>query len=203
MSAPKALAEPTLFAAVLAAGQSLRFGSTKLLAEYRGRALAAHAIRAAEAVCDERTLLVTGNDWRQVHEVCQPLMGFLVINEHFAKGMSASIAAAVRALPDTAGGILLMLGDQPLVTADDLNRLVTVWRRDPESIVCSRFGSQLTPPAIFPARLFDELTLLSGDQGARPVIERHADGVVPVDIPHAEFDVDTPEALNDLADSPD
>ncbi len=195
--------EPKLYATVLAAGQSRRFGSMKLLADFRGTALVARAIRAAEAVCGDRSLLVTGNEWRAVHEACQPLQGFMVINEHYAEGMSTSIAAAVRALPEDADGMLLILGDQPLVTADDLDRLITAWQGAPEHIVCSRFGEQLTPPTIFPRRLFAELLQLRGDRGARPVVERHADSVVRIEVAHAEFDVDTPQALKDLEASKD
>ncbi len=201
MNTPVATPGPTLYAAVLAAGQSLRFGSTKLLAEFRGHALVAHAIRSAEKVCGERTVLVTGSAWQDVHLACKPLRGFLVVNENYAKGMSTSIAAAVRALPNTADGMLLTLGDQPLVTSEDLHSLAEVWRQNPELIACSRFGAQLSPPTIFPRRLFGELLELQGDRGARSVVEEHADDVRQVEMPHAQFDVDTPQALRDLVDT--
>ena len=55
-----------LFAIVLAAGSSSRFGSCKQLAEYRGQPLVRYAVRAAESVCGSNTVLVAGDDWQAV-----------------------------------------------------------------------------------------------------------------------------------------
>ena len=191
-------ADLSLYAAVLAAGRSRRFGSTKQLASFRDRPMISHAMRAAEAVCSDGTLLVAGNDWQRVHEACEPLRGFLLLNDRYAEGLSTSIVAAVRVLPAAADGILLLLGDQPLVDARDLTRLITTWSENPERIACSQAASRLTPPAIFPRRLFDELLELDGDQGAYPIIARHRDETVSVANPNASFDVDTPAALEEL-----
>ena len=191
-------ADLSLYAAVLAAGRSRRFGATKQLAEFRNRPLVCHAVRAAEAVCNERTMLVTGNDWQRVQEACGPLQGFLLLNDRYAEGLSSSIVAAVRVLPAAADGILLLLGDQPLVDANDLTQLITVWSKNPERSACSQAASRLTPPAIFPRRLFGELLELEGDQGAYPIIARHRHEAASVAIPNAEFDVDTHAALEEL-----
>lgn len=198
MSALTDRAPPGLFAAILAAGRSRRFGSQKLLAHFRDEALVSHAVRTAEAICGDRTLLIVGSDGAAVRASCAPLTGFFVVNDRYAEGMSSSIGAAVRALPAAASGLLLTLGDQPLVDAADLTRLAAAWGEKPECIVCSRFGAQLTPPTLFPRRFFSELQALDGDSGAREVIDRHAEGVIAVEMPHAALDVDTAMALQRL-----
>ena len=198
MNARSNAADLSLYAAVLAAGRSHRFGSTKQVARFRGRPLISHAIRAAEAACGERTLLIARSNWQRVHQACQPLKGFLLLNDRYAEGLSTSIVAAVRMLPATADGILVLLGDQPLVDANDLKQLIEAWSEHPTRIVGSQFASRLTPPAIFPRRLFSELRELEGDQGAYPVIARHIDETISVPNPHAEFDVDTPAVLEKL-----
>lgn len=188
-----------LFAVVLAAGAATRFGDSKQLALFRGVPLVRHAVRAAESVCGANVIVVAGSNWEQVLAACAPQKGFFVVNERFADGMSTSIVRGVGALPDSARGVLLVLADQPLITDRDLGALIDAWRRQPDVIVCSRFGDTFSPPAVFPRRCFDELAELRGDQGARPVIERHRGSVVAVELDHAAFDVDTPDDLEGLS----
>ncbi len=194
------MSTPRLFAVVLAAGNASRFGSTKQLAEYRGRPLVQLAVRRAERVCGADSILVVGADWRRVHEACAPLKGFLVMNDAHEAGMSSSIAAGVRAVATTADAILLLLADQPLVTSDDLTRLIDAWGGSATSIVCSSHAGVIGPPVIFPSRYFGELTAQSGDKGAREVLERHADEVVRVPCAAAAVDVDSPRDLDALRD---
>jgi molybdenum cofactor cytidylyltransferase len=188
----------TLFALVLAAGESSRFGSPKQLASYRGDTLAGTAIRVAESVCGRRSVLVTGFEWERVVAACAPQQGFFVVNERFREGMSTSVRTGVAAIADVADAVLLMLADQPLVTAGHIDQLVDAWGGSADTIVASAFADTLGPPAIFPARYFDELCALDGDRGARPVIDSNVDHVVSVAIREAEADVDRPEDLENL-----
>ena len=89
-----------LFAVVLAAGASTRFGATKQLADYRGEILVYRAVRLAEAVCAELSVLVIGSDWQRVHDASAPLEGFLVRNDAFATGMAPDHGALHRRCPD-------------------------------------------------------------------------------------------------------
>lgn len=193
----KAFASPreNLFAVVLAAGRSRRFGTPKQLALYDGEPLVHHAIRAAEAACGQRSILVVGSNWRLVHDACAPLTGFLLRNERFRDGMAGSIVSAVGALPPAASGVLLMLADQPLVAADDLCRLIDEWVEAPGDIVCSRHGTYIGPPAIFPRAVFSALLSLEGDRGAKSVIQTHRRRVRFVECRHVTSDVDTPDDL--------
>jgi len=188
-----------LYAVVLAAGTASRFGRPKQLAEFRNQSLVTHAVRTAESLCAARSLLVVGSNWQDVHAACAPLLGFLVRNEHFETGMAGSIAAAVRALPANAAGLMLMLADQALIGTDEIVKLTTTWSGKPEHVVCSEFDGVLGPPVIFPRALFAELAALQGERGARSVIARHADRVIAVPCAAAAVDIDTPEDLRRLA----
>jgi molybdenum cofactor cytidylyltransferase len=178
------MADPTLFAIVLAAGESRRFGSTKQLAVHDGRALVAHAMSRAESICGRNSLLVTGNAWREVAAACEPLQGFLVVNTEYRDGLAAAV--------------LLLLADQPLVTDLHLQMLVEKWRRSPDSIVASTYAESFGPPVIFPADLFVELVSLDGDRGAKPVIDANIERTIFVECAEAAFDVDRPEDLREL-----
>lgn len=199
MQQQSALVETSgLYAVVLAAGCARRFGGPKLLAELDGEPLVRRALRAAEAVCASRAILVVGSHWQEVSAACAPLAGFLVRNERFDAGMAASIVAAVGTLPTTARAVLLTLADQPLVDAQVLRKLIRFWLVHPERIAYSGHDAYSGPPAIFPRTCFAELAALEGDRGARPLIERHSETARMMDCRAAAFDVDTPGDLAGL-----
>jgi len=184
-----------LFAIVLAAGAARRFRATKQLADYRGKPLVCRAARLAEAVCAERTVLVTGSDWRRVQDACAPLKGFFVRNEAFERGMGSSIACGVRAVAGTAGAVLLLLADQPLISASYLQQMIDAWSDSDTMIVCSKFADVVGPPVIFPARYFDALACLDGDKGARVLIDTHHEQVIALPCEAAATDIDTRDDL--------
>jgi len=192
------MADPTLFAIVLAAGESRRFGSTKQLAVHDGRALVAHAMSRAESICGRNSLLVTGNAWREVAAACEPLQGFLVVNTEYRDGLASSLRAGIGGVAEAAAAVLLLLADQPLVTDLHLQMLVEKWRRSPDSIVASTYAESFGPPVIFPADLFVELVSLDGDRGAKPVIDANIERTIFVECAEAAFDVDRPEDLREL-----
>lgn len=184
-----------LFAIVLAAGESSRFGSTKQLAEIDGLALAARAIRGAEALCGSRSVLVIGSEWPGVLRVCEPQQGFIVVNSEFRDGLATSMRAGVAAIEPVADAALIMLADQPLVTLDHLSVLKAAWLDAPGSIIASGYSGTIGPPVIFPHEDFAELKKLSGDQGAKPVLAANRDRVQVVSSEAAGIDIDRPSDL--------
>ena len=80
------------------------------------------------------------------------------------------------------------------MTADDLDALIAEWRIEPELIAAASFSDRLGPPVIIPRAFWPQLAALRGDQGARSLLEWHTEHSA-VSMPHAGFDVDTPEDL--------
>lgn len=191
-----------LFAVVLAAGTASRFGATKQVARFDHEPLVRRAVRAAESVCGEHTLLVAGHDWREVAAACQPLRGYLAINTDFSSGLATSIVTAVRAVRECASGVLLILADQPLVTAAHLADLVRAFRAAPDSIQVTAYAGTEGPPVIFPASVFSQLLELRGDRGAKPVIEANREKVASIVFEDAAVDIDTESDLENLRRDP-
>jgi len=192
------MSQDTIFAIVLAAGSSTRFGRTKQLEQIAGMSLAAGTVRKAEAACGARSVLVTGKDWREVADACAPLAGFFVINDDYEQGLASSIACGVRSVADTADAILLLLADVPLITVEHLTNLVNTWAASPQSIVASQFENTLGPPVVFPKADFDALLQLRGDRGARSIIVANKDRVQAIACAQAAFDIDRPEDLSGI-----
>lgn len=187
--------EPRLFAIVLAAGRSERFGAVKQLAQYRGQPLAARALRIAESVCSNRTVLVTGHHGAAVHAACAPIAGFRVHNSDYRQGLASSIAHGVAAVRHAADGVLLLLADQPLIDQQHLARLAECWSCAPERVVATAYADKSGVPVIFPRRLFDDLCKLTGDTGAQPLLQRCGSDVLTIHCEAAATDIDRPEDL--------
>jgi molybdenum cofactor cytidylyltransferase len=190
-----AAASDTLHAVVLAAGASTRFGSPKQLVRLSGRPLLHTAVTRAAEVTGNALIVVLGAGAAQLAPLLKHSPGSIVINHDWREGIASSIRAAVARLPPTCAGVMLILADQPAVSADDLKRLAGTWRKQPQYIVAALYGGVCGAPAIFPRSSFRELAQLRGDAGARPLLRRNADRIIRVPMPSAALDVDTPEDL--------
>jgi molybdenum cofactor cytidylyltransferase len=82
---------------MLAAGRSERFGTAKLLAEYRGKPLLHHALSAAQGTCPGNICLVVGHNPEEIENAATGLADRVIINEAYATGIGSSIACGVRA----------------------------------------------------------------------------------------------------------
>lgn len=92
--------------------------------------------------------------------------------------------------------VLILLADQPLVSVEDLHRILREHQAHPDAIVAADYGDDvLGPPSLFPARWFDALGALQGDRGARALLREHRASVRTLAMPDAGVDVDTPEDL--------
>jgi molybdenum cofactor cytidylyltransferase len=156
---------PGVTAIVLAAGASRRLGRPKQNELYEGETLLDRATRIAREAADE-VIVVTR-----------------AVNPFADEGMASSIRVGV-ARAGSGSRILIMLCDQPRVTADHLRALIAV----EAPIVATGYAGIAGVPAVFAPQFVPELLALRGDVGARSVIERHGAHVIPFE--DAAFDVD-------------
>ncbi|MBM4221944.1 MAG: nucleotidyltransferase family protein [Gammaproteobacteria bacterium] len=185
---------PQLAGLVLAAGASLRFGSPKPLALFRGVPLVRHAAGLLNAICPAGVFVVAGTTESAVRELVTPDGVQVVANPDWAGGMAGSLACGIRALPVSADAVLVMPCDLPAVTAEDLARLVSAWRGAPGLPAAAEFDAHPAPPAIFPRTAWSQLLALRGDQGARALLEGMPQRTA-VPMPSAALDADTPAEL--------
>jgi molybdenum cofactor cytidylyltransferase len=186
-------------AIVLAAGRSTRMGGpNKLLAEIGGRPLVRIVAEQALASRAAPVTVVTGHERAKVEAALAGLRVRLVHNPDYASGLSTSLKAGLAALPPSADGAIVCLGDMPQVTAALIDRLIDAF--DPEHgalVVVPTIEGKRGNPVVWSRRFFSDLMALEGDVGARHLIATYADVVaeVPVEDAAALTDVDTPDAL--------
>lgn len=181
-------------AVVLAAGRSTRMGTPKLLLTLSGRSVLRHVVdHALASRCEEVVVVVGEAAGRMAEEVRIPGVR-VVVNDRYREGMGTSLAAGVSTLPPECDAAVVLLGDQPCVTAEVIDALIDAYRRTRKPIVASRYGDVTGAPTLIGAALFNEARQLGGDVGGRFLIQQHPDLVEEVPVPRsATIDVDTPE----------
>lgn len=183
---------------ILAAGASSRLGQPKQLVKLGGRPALHIVISNAVAVAGHDVTVVLGANARDMTYLLDRTSASWVVNRDWAEGMASSIRAGLASLPPACEAVLILLGDQVGVTADDLKRLVNAWKGNEGSIAASVYDRQIGVPAIFPYFCFSELAELRGDRGARSILERNRDRLIRVAMPSAAIDLDTREQLAEL-----
>jgi molybdenum cofactor cytidylyltransferase len=185
-------------ACVLAAGSSSRFGATKLVRHFSGKPLVQHARLAAQGACEGMVTLVVGHDWEAVTNASAGLSDSVTLNPDHKLGMGTSIAAGVRTCRKDADAIMIVLADQPLITATHLNDIISTWSGAETEIIASSSDGIVGPPVLFPRAAFGRLCDLRGDAGAKKMLADGAFHVRSVEFPAALLDIDTPEDLQVL-----
>jgi molybdenum cofactor cytidylyltransferase len=177
---------------VLGAGGSRRLGRPKQLLPYGDETLLGHVLTTARACPFHQLVVALGGSADGVREQVDLSGADVVVNEAFGSGCSSSIAAALGAVDERSGLLVLMLGDQPGVTPATVEALLR-GRGDAPLAVC-RYEDQRGHPFAFERRIFEELANLHGDKGVWRLLDQRADDVVEVPIDGSvPLDVDTPE----------
>ena len=180
---------------ILAAGASTRLGQPKQLVRLGGRPALHIVVSNAVAVAGHAVTVVAGAHVRDMTYLLNQTPASVVVNRHWEEGMGSSLRFGVSSLPPACEAVLVLLGDQVAVTADDLRRLIGAWKGQEEVLAAAVYDRHEGVPAIFPRICFPELSALRGDQGARSVIQRNQFRLVRVPMPNAAIDLDTPEDL--------
>lgn len=185
----------SLHVLILAAGASTRLGQPKQAVKLGGRPVLHRVVSAAVALAGHSVTVVLGAHAAELTRLLAHSPASVLVNRHWEEGMAASIRHGMSAVPAAAEAVLILLGDQVAVTADDLKRLAAAWKEQDGIIAAATYDGHAGVPAIFPRSLFGELHELRGDQGARSVIERNSYRLMRVPIPNAGIDLDTPADL--------
>lgn len=184
---------------ILAAGTSSRFGQTKQLLELGGKPLVQHAVDAAAAGGLDEVVVVLGHDAAGVGASLRlPAIGRTVMNPRYEGGQSTSLIAGLDAASAESDAVIVLMADQPGITAEQIRALVHAFEARRARIVRLRFRDG-PGPTLLSREVWDEARELTGDTGAREIITAHPEWVeeIPVNA-DAPTDVDRPPDLDRL-----
>jgi molybdenum cofactor cytidylyltransferase len=192
-------------ALVLAAGRSRRMAPLNKLM-VTDKAGVPMVARVVNNVLDSRArpvIAVTGYEAQRVEEVLAGRPVLIAHAEEYAEGLSGSLKAGLAALPPEVEGVLVCLGDMPLVTGAMLDRLMAAF--DPEegrAIVMPTFRGKQGNPMLWSREFIPEMLAITGDVGARHLVGKYAEKVVEVEMSDDAVlrDFDTTDALKLVPD---
>jgi molybdenum cofactor cytidylyltransferase len=176
---------------VLAAGMSARMGRPKLRLNIAGKSILRWTLDAALSSCTWPVVVVLGNNL-DTSNLISGLPVRMVTNEAPERGQSSSLQAGIDALPTDAPAFVMLLGDQPLTTPDTINRLIEASRETSAEAIACDYREWKGPPALFARSLFPSLMNLTGDRGARSILQENPGTIyITVADPLTGTDVDT------------
>jgi molybdenum cofactor cytidylyltransferase len=195
-------AQRSVYAVVLAAGESRRcaprnklflpWGKSVILEVVVSRVLASRATG---------TAVVAGHQADRVSRFLKKFPCPVVVNPDYRSGMGSSLVAGLdywvsRPGFPTEAGFLIVLGDQPSVSTAVIDRVIEAYRDSEAEIVVPVFRGRRGHPPVFHRRLSDEIREVAGQFGAREVLRRHPEKILPVEVEAEGIldDVDTLES---------
>jgi len=181
---------------ILGAGASSRMGEPKQLLRWKKETLVDRAIAQAIGLAAGPVVLVLGANAELIASSLSPGKYHIAQNENWKTGMGSSIVCGLQTLLDAPGqlaGVLITLVDQPLITSSDLEKIIEKYKKVLPPLIAAFYEDTLGVPALFSADLFPELLTLSGQKGAKAIINKYRESLAKLDLPAAKIDLDTPE----------
>jgi molybdenum cofactor cytidylyltransferase len=191
---------------VLAAGGSRRLGQPKQLLPVEGHPLLGLVLAKVCASALDEVVLVLGAHADEILAAVDLGRARIVVNRDYAAGMSSSLRAGVGALGDQVERLVVILGDQPDISAVLIDELLELQTSSGLSAAALSLEGMLHPPVVLDRSLWDDLRQLQGDVGCRAVIRGRPEQVAP--LPHVgrrghPTDIDTIDDYQQLIGSAD
>lgn len=186
---------------ILAAGNASRMGTIKQLLPYKETTILNNVIETALKVKVHRRICVLGAHQTIIKNKINQDSIEIITNDNWEKGLSTSIVTGISCLEkDTISydGVLIVLADQPLISSGYLNKIIEQFTQDSMAIHATPYTNFCGVPAIFPHSFFSELKKLKGDSGAKKLLNKKNNVVIPVNYPVCLNDIDTPKDYDEL-----
>ncbi|NAS13225.1 nucleotidyltransferase family protein [Poritiphilus flavus] len=186
---------------ILAAGSSKRMGRPKQLLPWKDTNLLGHAIDNARKSEVKQVYVVLGANAETIKGSVRDEEVQLTVNPNWAKGMGSSISRGMaKALKSETkwDAVLIMLSDQPMISADYLDKLIHTFKEKNSGIIATKYPKGMGVPAVFSQKYFPHLLKLEADKGAKSIILQNSQDTFALDSGDLHLDIDTPEDYRNL-----
>jgi molybdenum cofactor cytidylyltransferase len=181
---------------ILAGGSSSRLGKPKQLLQYQSQTFIKHVVKTALEVSPKTIIVVSGFLHHELVAELENEPVQLIHNDNWKEGMGSSVRTGIDVLSRSdfpkVDAALILLCDQPLITANHLEKLLTQFYTNKQSkIVATAYADTKGVPAVFDYSLFPILTNLPGSKGAKWLLKEYQEMVSTIHFEGAAIDVDT------------
>jgi molybdenum cofactor cytidylyltransferase len=186
----------SISAVVLAAGQSLRMGTPKMVLPWQGHSIIWQVVNTLSQAGVKDIVVVTGGAREQVESALSGTAARFSHNPDYDHTeMLHSLQIGIQALPETCQALLVVLGDQPMIEENVIRAVVSQYLATQASLVIPSYQMHRGHPWLVGEPYWRELLEMSPRQTMRDFIQAHADQItyVEVNTPSILKDMDTPE----------
>ena len=181
---------------ILGAGASSRMGQPKQLLPFKGTTLLGWVTSQAEMAAElDEVVVVLGRAGDEIRRLVEFGRARLIDNPIFGEGCASSYKAGIGALDPKSDAIMILLGDQPGVGPETIDRVASEWRQADSDIALCSYRGRKGHPMIFARPLFQELVGLHGDKAAWKLVDKNPNAVHEI-----EFDRPFPDDIDTLED---
>lgn len=181
---------------ILAAGSASRMQQPKMLLPFQKGNILSHLLDEAKVLQPTAVCLVTGFYHDEILSAVATEEVLVVRNEQWEEGMSGSIRLGLLQLLQLYPAmqqVIILVSDQPFLTCDLLRNMLQVQQVTRKGIVAAAYAGIQGTPVLFTKDYFDQLQQLTGDKGAKRILQTNIGDVAVVDFPEGVRDIDTPE----------
>lgn len=184
-----------IWAIVLAAGESRRMGTPKLLLPFGEATMIETVVHSLLLSNVDKVLVVLGSDREKIMPLLAGKGVDTVVNPRYKDGMLSSIQAGFRALPQETEAVLVCLGDQPLIPVSLLDLMIERFKKNREGIILPVYERKRGHPILIDIKYKDEVLNLSPAIGLRALLHNHPKEVqeIEANTAHILKDIDCPE----------
>jgi|TARA_B110000971_G_scaffold221981_1_gene272184 molybdenum cofactor cytidylyltransferase len=188
---------------VLAAGKSSRMKTPKQLVKIGTNFLLEHVLSKSKCINTNHVYCVLGANEALIRREISATNVHFIYNPNFNEGLSSSIVSGISEIemkPQNYDAVFILLGDQPAIEKIYLKAMIALFSENESKIIASNYRGKLGVPAIFPKNYFSELKKMSGDFGARDILNKNSD-VLSLKKQTNFIDIDTEEDLQTFKNS--
>lgn len=187
-------------AIILAAGLSQRMGEiNKLLLSVQGVPLIRHTVSTYLAAGIEQLVVVVGFQQEKIRQALAGLEVEIVFNPEFAEGQITSTRCGLKNVNKQSQYVLVGLGDQPLLTSDDIRYLLSQFdQQSLETMLVPYYKGQRGNPILLTTEQATQVDKDGIHLGCRKLIDKHPEKVFRLNVNHSRYhcDLDTPADVN-------
>ena len=183
-------------AMILAAGESRRMGQPKLLLPFGEKTIIETVVGKVVSSKVDNTLVVLGSEQEKVEEKIKNFSVKIAFNPDFRSGMLSSVLCGFKTLPEDTQAVVVVLGDQPSVSKEVIDKIVDAYQKTGKGIVLPVYEKERGHPVLINMKYREEVEALDPDVGLRGTVYSHPEDIL-------EVDVDTPSILQDIDDEAD
>ena len=159
---------------VLAAGTSSRLGRPKQLLALGETTLLRAVVDTTLASDLDEVVVVLGHASDEIAATLPPDPRLRIVRNHrFGEGQSTSLRAGLLAMAQGTDAAVVLLGDQPGVTPAAISVVIGEFHRTRAPVVQASYGNRPGHPTLLAAEVWPEAMRVTGDEGARAVIDAH------------------------------